>query len=98
MCEYFGYEVMKLECMCIMNVSLSGILLGEWCDLMDDELIDLFKLIECFFFEVKLKVKVKLKIMGIKWLVVVIEKSNEKVCLILSGKCFILLGWKKKGC
>ncbi|MDI5424677.1 23S rRNA pseudouridine(2604) synthase RluF, partial [Salmonella enterica subsp. enterica serovar Kentucky] len=42
----FGYEVTKLERTRIMNVSLSGIPLGEWRDLTDDELIDLFKLIE----------------------------------------------------
>lgn len=99
MCEYFGYEVKKLECMCIMNVSLSGISLGEWCDLIDDELIDFFKLIENFFFEVKFKVKVKLKIVGIKCLVVKMEKMVEKGgCLVFNGKCFILLGCKKKGC
>ncbi len=46
MCEHFGYEVKKLERTRIMNVSLSGIPLGEWRDLTDDELIDLFKLIE----------------------------------------------------
>lgn len=46
MCEHFGYEVTKLERTRIMNVSLTGIPLGEWRDLTDDELIDLFKLIE----------------------------------------------------
>ncbi len=38
MCEHFGYEVKKLERTRIMNVSLSGIPLGEWRDLTDDEL------------------------------------------------------------
>lgn len=46
MCEHFGYEVTKLERTRIMNVSLTGLPLGEWRDLTDDELIDLFKLIE----------------------------------------------------
>ncbi|OMQ20792.1 23S rRNA pseudouridine(2604) synthase RluF [Serratia oryzae] len=46
MCEHFGYEVTKLERTRIMNVSLAGLPLGEWRDLTDDELIDLFKLIE----------------------------------------------------
>lgn len=46
MCEHFGYEVTKLERTRIMNVSLSGLPLGEWRDLTDDELVDLFKLIE----------------------------------------------------
>jgi len=46
MTKHFGYEVTKLERTRIMNVSLKGIPLGEWRDLTDDELIDLFKLIE----------------------------------------------------
>ncbi|MBS0849811.1 23S rRNA pseudouridine(2604) synthase RluF [Citrobacter sp. JGM124] len=46
MCEYFGYEVTRLERTRIMNVSLSGLPQGEWRDLNDDELIELFKLIE----------------------------------------------------
>ncbi len=46
MCEHFGYEVTKLERVRIMNVSLSGLPLGEWRDLTDDELIELFKSIE----------------------------------------------------
>ncbi|ROR15018.1 23S rRNA pseudouridine(2604) synthase RluF [Erwinia sp. JUb26] len=46
MAEHFGYEVTKLERTRIMNVSLKGVPPGEWRDLTDDELIDLFKLIE----------------------------------------------------
>jgi len=46
MCEHFGYEVTKLERTRIMNVNLKGLPLGEWRDLTDDELIDLFKMIE----------------------------------------------------
>ncbi|SUB69136.1 Ribosomal large subunit pseudouridine synthase F [Pluralibacter gergoviae] len=46
MCEHFGYEVTKLERTRIMNVSLKGLPVGEWRDLTDDELIELFKLIE----------------------------------------------------
>jgi len=46
MCEYFGYEVTRLERVRIMNVSLKGLPPGEWRDLTDDELIELFKLIE----------------------------------------------------
>lgn len=59
MCEHFGYEVKKLERTRIMNVSLSGIPLGEWRDLTDDELIDLFKLIENSSSEAKPKTKAK---------------------------------------
>ncbi|MGU3523914.1 23S rRNA pseudouridine(2604) synthase RluF [Enterobacteriaceae bacterium C23F] len=46
MCEHFGFEVTKLERTRIMNVSLKGLPLGEWRDLTDDELVELFKLIE----------------------------------------------------
>ncbi|EKT64288.1 23S rRNA pseudouridine(2604) synthase RluF [Providencia burhodogranariea] len=46
MCEHFGFEVTKLERVRIMNVGLSGIPLGEWRDLTDDELIKLFDMIE----------------------------------------------------
>lgn len=46
MCKHFGYEVTKLERTRIMNVNLKGLPPGEWRDLTDDELIELFKLIE----------------------------------------------------
>lgn len=46
MAEHFGYEVTKLERVRIMNISLKGVPPGEWRDLTDDELIELFKLIE----------------------------------------------------
>lgn len=78
MCEYFGYEVTKLERTRIMNVSLSGIPLGEWRDLTDDELIDLFKLIERSSSEAKPKAKAKPKTTGIKRPVVAIEKAMRK--------------------
>ena len=61
MCEHFGYEVTKLERTRIMNVSLTGIPLGEWRDLTDDELIDLFKLIENSSSEAKPKAGRSLK-------------------------------------
>lgn len=46
MCKHFGYEVTKLERTRIMNVNLKGLPLGEWRDLTDDELVELFKLLE----------------------------------------------------
>lgn len=61
-----------------MNVSLSGIPLGEWRDLTDDELIDLFKLIENSSSEAKPKVKAKPKTAGIKRPVVKMEKRRKK--------------------
>jgi len=45
MCEYFGYEVTKLERVRIMNVRLSGIPLGEWRELTEDEMNGIFSLI-----------------------------------------------------
>ena len=46
MCEYFGYEVMKLERTRIMNVSLKGLPVGEWRDLTQKELSVLLKSVE----------------------------------------------------
>ncbi len=46
MCEYFGYEVTKLERTRIMNVSLKGVPVGEWRDLTQKELAVLLKSIE----------------------------------------------------
>ena len=46
MCEYFGYEVTKLERIRIMNISLKGIPVGDWRELTELELEDIFKLIK----------------------------------------------------
>ena len=78
MCEYFGYEVTKLERTRIMNVSLSGIPLGEWRDLTDDELIELFRLIENSSSEAKPKAKAKPKTRAIKRPVVKAPQAEEK--------------------
>jgi 23S rRNA pseudouridine2604 synthase len=37
MCEYFGYEVTKLERVRIMNINLKGLPVGDWRDLTDSE-------------------------------------------------------------
>lgn len=98
MCEHFGYEVKKLERTRIMNVSLSGIPLGEWRDLTDDELIDLFKLIENSSSEAKPKAKAKPKTAGIKRPVVKMEKTAEKGGRPASnGKRFTSPGRKRRG-
>ena len=98
MCEYLGYRVVRLKRVRIMNVSLSGIPLGEWRDLTDDELIDLFKLIENSSSEAKPKVKAKPKTAGIKRPVVKMEKTAEKGGRPASnGKRFTSPGRKKKG-
>jgi len=46
MCEYFGYEVIKLERVRIMNIALKGLPLGEWRDLTDAEMNVINKLVE----------------------------------------------------
>lgn len=99
MCEHFGYEVTKLERTRIMNVSLTGIQLGEWRDLTDDELIDLFKLIENSSSEAKPKARPKAKAAtpGIKRPVVKMENSNDKGRPAGNGKRFTQPGRKKKG-
>lgn len=81
-----------------MNVSLSGIPLGEWRDLTDDELIDLFKLIENSSSEAKPKAKAKPKTVGIKRPVVKMEKTAEKGGRPASnGKRFTSPGRKRRG-
>ncbi len=46
MCEHFGYEVVKLERIRIMNLKLKGLPLGEWRDLTDQEIAELNKMIK----------------------------------------------------
>ncbi|MBI2257767.1 MAG: 23S rRNA pseudouridine(2604) synthase RluF [Flavobacteriia bacterium] len=46
MCEHFGYNVLKLERIRIMNIELKGLPLGEWRDLNSDELEILSKMLE----------------------------------------------------
>ncbi|MCC6600163.1 MAG: 23S rRNA pseudouridine(2604) synthase RluF [Crocinitomicaceae bacterium] len=46
MCEYFNYEVIKLERVRIMNISLKGIPPGEWRDLTPDEMKAIYTLTE----------------------------------------------------
>lgn len=97
MCEHFGYEVTKLERTRIMNIGLSGLPLGEWRDLTDDELVALFKLIENSSSEAKPKAKAKPKTASIKRPVVNVEKSSEKGRPAANGKRFNQPGRKKKG-
>ncbi|MCK5881327.1 MAG: 23S rRNA pseudouridine(2604) synthase RluF [Sinobacterium sp.] len=46
MCEYFDYEVTKLERVRIMNVNLKGLAVGDWRDLTEKELSKLFSMVE----------------------------------------------------
>lgn len=46
MCEYFDYEVVKLERIQIMNIRLGNLGQGNWRDLTSDELEELFDLLE----------------------------------------------------
>ncbi|HRG46270.1 MAG TPA: 23S rRNA pseudouridine(2604) synthase RluF [Leptospiraceae bacterium] len=46
MCEYFGYQVTKLERIRIMNISLKGIPEGDWRELTKQELEGIARLIE----------------------------------------------------
>lgn len=98
MCEHFGYEVTKLERTRIMNVSLTGIPLGEWRDLTDDELIELFKLIENSSSEAKPKARAKPKAQAIKRPVVKAPQAEEKGRgKPGNGKRFTQPGRKRKG-
>lgn len=46
MCEHFGYQVMKLERVRIMNITLKGIALGEWRELTAQEMESIYSRIE----------------------------------------------------
>ncbi|MFZ4457079.1 MAG: 23S rRNA pseudouridine(2604) synthase RluF [Bacteroidales bacterium] len=46
MCEYFEYEVVKLERVRIMDITLKGIPLGEWRELSAEEMANIYKAIE----------------------------------------------------
>ena len=46
MCEYFEYEVLKLERIRIMNISLKGIPPGEWRQLQPEEMTQIMTAIE----------------------------------------------------
>ncbi|MCE0801501.1 23S rRNA pseudouridine(2604) synthase RluF [Buttiauxella sp. S04-F03] len=100
MCEHFGYDVTKLERTRIMNVSMKGLPLGEWRDLTDDELVELFKLIENSSSEAKpaAKAKAKPKAVAVKKPVVSGPKSAAKTpAELASRKRFAQPGRKKKG-
>jgi 23S rRNA pseudouridine2604 synthase len=45
MCEYFGYEVTKLERVRIMNITLKGLALGDWRDLTAEEMATIYEVI-----------------------------------------------------
>lgn len=98
MCEHFGYDVTKLERTRIMNVSMKGLPLGEWRDLTDDELVELFKLIENSSSEAKPAKKPKAKPAGVKKPVSSGPKSTAKTpAELASRKRFAQPGRKKKG-
>jgi 23S rRNA pseudouridine2604 synthase len=59
MCEYFGYEVTKLERIRIMDIGLKGLPLGDWRDLSEMEMKSIYKLIESSSSEIKTKPKVQ---------------------------------------
>lgn len=46
MCQAFGYKVVKLKRIRIMNIKLGGLKIGEWRNLTSSELNELMKLIE----------------------------------------------------
>ena len=46
MCEYYNYEVTKLERVRIMHISLKGIPVGEWRELTETEMKEIYRLTE----------------------------------------------------
>ncbi|MDC9598225.1 23S rRNA pseudouridine(2604) synthase RluF [Xenorhabdus anantnagensis] len=97
MCKHFGYEVTRLERTRIMNVNLKGLPQGEWRDLTDDELIELFKLIENSSSEEKPAKKAQTKLVAAKKPGFNGPKNAEKSDgNSASRKCFTQPGRKKK--
>ena len=45
MCEHFGYDVIKLERVRIMDIGLKGLPAGDWRDLTEPEIKNIYKLI-----------------------------------------------------
>ena len=45
MCEYFDYEVTKLERVRIMNISVKGLPVGDWRELTEEEQAEIFKMV-----------------------------------------------------
>lgn len=98
MCKHFGYEVTRLERTRIMNVNLKGLPLGEWRDLTDDELIELFKLLENSSSEEPAAKKAKPKSTAAKKPANGGPKTSEKTAgNSTSRKRFTQPGRKKKG-
>lgn len=46
MCEHFGYEVIKLERIRIMNIGLKGLPIGDWRDLTEGEMKTIYSMLE----------------------------------------------------
>ncbi|MDW8847838.1 23S rRNA pseudouridine(2604) synthase RluF [Erwinia sp. MMLR14_017] len=100
MCKHFGYEVTRLERTRIMNVSLKGLPIGEWRDFTDDELVELFRLIENSSSEdaAEKKAKSKPKPVTAKKPASGGAKSPEKPAANAAArKRFVQPGRKKKG-
>lgn len=101
MCEHFGYEVTKLERTRIMNVGLSGLPLGEWRDLTDDELVELFKLLGDSSSEAKVvkpaKAKAKTTASVVKNAASGAKHMAKTPAELASRKRFTAPGRKKKG-
>jgi 23S rRNA pseudouridine2604 synthase len=56
MCEHFGYDVIKLERIRIMDIGLKGLPAGDWRDLTEQELKNIYQLIASSSSESKPKV------------------------------------------
>ncbi|MBS0054586.1 23S rRNA pseudouridine(2604) synthase RluF [Yersinia sp. Marseille-Q3913] len=98
MCKHFGYEVTKLERVRIMNISLKGLPQGEWRDLTEDELIELFRLIENSSSDEKPVKKAPVKAVEAKRVSISGPKKTEKPDgNAASRKRFAQPGRKKKG-
>jgi len=59
MCAHFGYDVVKLERVRIMNITLKGLPVGDWRELTNNEMEEIHSLVETSTGEVEVKPKSK---------------------------------------
>ncbi len=92
MCEYFGYEVVKLERVRIMNIKLQGIGIGQWRDFAKHEITELLDMIQSSKADVEVQHKPK-KLTAIQKSV---KKNTHKVVSYQADKDYYLLNLGNK--
>lgn len=95
MCEYFGYEVTKLERTRIMNINLKGIPTGEFRELTEEEMAGIMKSVEKSSSEAASKPKNTKKKTN-SWEEIQDTKQEQPKKSFKSSKPFVKSGGTKK--